>query len=191
MSSIAESTCGLISGYTAISRSLPSKISAVKNILTDFADLADVIRSPLTTRIDDKPFPVTEYVILHRRVKSGSCHPAFNFVLAQKHLRIVSVGSLGIVSVHFNQCDTAGRFYIGAKRLQIGLPVFNVMKYIMKETQIHISSREFGITEFSFDRLDILQVLFFCFLDDVIQKARIDINRINFAGRRNGLGEGQ
>src|SRR6058998_2907881 len=40
--------------------------------------------------------------------------------------------------------------------------------------------RQLGVAEFPLDRLDILYVLVFCFLGDVIQKPRIDINRINW-----------
>jgi hypothetical protein len=71
------------------------------------------------------------------------------------------------------------------------LAVFDVMQDITKETQIHIMRRQLRITEFPLDRLDILYVFLFCFLGDVIQKPRIDINCVNFAGGRNCLGEGK
>ena len=107
-------------------------------------------------RINDKPLRVTEYVELFRWVKTRSRHPVFNFVLTQKQLRTVSVRSLGIISVHLDEGDPPSGLYIGGKRLQISLPVFNVMEHIMKESQIHIPGRQLGITEFPFDGLDIL-----------------------------------
>ena len=107
-------------------------------------------------RINDKPLRVTEYIELFRWVKTSSCHPVFNFVLTQKQLRTVSVRSLGIISVHLDEGDPPSGLYIGGKCLQISLPVFNVMEHIMKESQVHITGRQLGITEFPFNGLDIL-----------------------------------
>src|SRR2546426_5092276 len=96
--------------------------------------LSDREACPLMPRINDKPLRVTEYIELFRWIKAGSRHPLSNFVLAQEHIRIVPVGSLGIISIHLDQRDPAARFYVTGKCLQISLTVFNVMKYVMKQS---------------------------------------------------------
>ena len=73
------------------------------------------------------------------------------------------MGSLRIVSVHLDQRDAATRFYISGKCLQIGLAVFDVMKHVMKETQIDVTGRQLGITEFPLDRWIFSTFSFFAF----------------------------
>src|SRR5262250_56178 len=147
------------------------------------------MHSSLTPDINNEPLRVTVYIVFFSRVKTSGCHPAFNLVFAHKHFRTVSVWSLWVISVHLDQRNAASRLDVGAKRFQIGLPILNVMKDIMKERQIYIVVRELGITELSFNRLNIGYVLLFGFLRDVIQETRIDIDRVNFAGWRNCFSE--
>ena len=94
-----------------------------------------------------------------------------------------------VIEFLFDDGHAPAWFNTSNERLKISLAVIGVVKDVMKKRHIEGVLWNQRIIRSGKIRLQVSHVLFSCFLLDVIQQARPDIDSQSFSTRRNSLGK--